>query len=297
MARTARTVRQLVEEDPEIAGALETVLERAEGSTIQWADVNDVLTSGQWGRLIETGVLEDEGDGFRISDPEGVREGLGIGPEAEAPDAEEAPGDPSWSSWDKAAGLIALMLFPGYYFNSVRSVVGSAVNVVLGPIDAVLPFYVVILLLAVLTGLVTTLLQANLMDMEIIDHYQGKMQELQERQEAARERGDDEELEAIREEQVSQMSENLGMFKEQFRPMVWSMLVIIPVFLWMYWKLRGGHITGSERDLVLPLAGAVDLKSGSVGPFPTWLVWYFLCSLSFSQIVRKTLNVQTTPGT
>ena len=299
MARTARTVSQLVEEDPEIAGALETVLDRAEDHTIQWADVNDVLSSGQWGRLIETGVLEDEGDGFRIADPEGVREGLGIGDvgDGDGPTADEAPGDPSWSSWDKAAGLIALMLFPGYYFNSVRSVVGSAVDVVLGPLDSVLPFYIVILLLALLTGLVTTVLQANLMDMDVIEYYQGKMQELQDRQEAAKERGDDEELERIREEQVSQMGENLGMFKEQFKPMVWSMLVIIPVFLWMYWNLRGGHITGSERDVVMPLAGAVDLKSGSVGPAPTWLVWYFLCSLSFSQIVRKTLNVQTSPGT
>jgi len=207
----------------------------------------------------------------------------------------EPPGDPSWSQWDKAAGLVALMLFPGYYFSSIRSTVGSAVDLVLGPLDSVLPFYIVILLLALLTGLVTTLLQANLMDMDVIEYYQGKMQELQERQEAARERGDDEELEEIREEQVSQMSENLGMFKEQFKPMVWSMLVIIPVFLWMYWNLRGGHITGAERDVVMPLAGSVDLKSGSVGPAPTWLVWYFLCSLSFSQIVRKTLNVQTTP--
>jgi uncharacterized membrane protein (DUF106 family) len=299
MARTARTVRQLVDEDPEVAGALETVLDRGEDDVVQWTDVNDELTSGQWGRLIETGVLEDEADGFRVADPEGVKEGLGLGPAGEddaGPDG-EPPGDPSWSTWDKTAGLLALLLFPGYYFNSIRSVVGSAVDVVLGQIDAVLPFYVVILLLAVLTGLVTTLLQANLMDMAIIEYYQGKMQALQERQEAARERGDDEELEAIKEEQMSQMSENLGMFKEQFRPMVWSMLVIIPVFLWMYWKLRGGHISGSERDVVMPLVGHVDLKSGSIGPAPTWLVWYFIASLSFSQIVRKTLNVQTTPDT
>jgi uncharacterized membrane protein (DUF106 family) len=312
MARTAQTVRELVDEDPGMADAIETVLERSDGdrSAVMWADVNDSLSSGQWGRLIEKGILvEGDDDGFRVADADAVREELGLatatddGAGTSAAEAastadesgDEPPGDSSWSKWDKAAGLVALMLFPGYYFNSIRSTVGGAVDLVLGPVDSMLPFYVVILLLAVLTGLYSTLLQANLMDMDRISYYQGKMQDLQERQEAAKERGDDAELEAIREEQMEQMGENLGMFKEQFRPMVWTMLLIIPVFLWMYWKLRGGHISGGEELIVLPLMGQVNLLNGSFGPMPAWIVWYFLCSLSFSQLIRKSLNVQTTP--
>ena len=303
MARTAEKTQSLIDEDPTMEDAVERVLRAdGDGGAVQWADVNDTLTSGQWGRLIETGVLVEAGDGFRLEDPEAVRAVVGGGDvdaRAEQTDGDavpdEPPGDSSWSTWDKAAGLLALSLFPGYYFSGIRDTIGGLVDVVFGPVDAVLPFYAVILVLAVLTGLYSTILQANLMDMETISYYQQQMKEIQQRQEAARERGDDEELEALREEQMSAMGDNLGMFKEQFRPMAWIMLLTIPVFLWMYWMLREGHVVEAERILTLPLAGEVALRDGIVGPVRTWLVWYFLCSMAFSQIIRKSLNVQTTP--
>jgi uncharacterized membrane protein (DUF106 family) len=48
--------------------------------------------------------------------------------------------------------------------------------------------------------------------------------------------------------------------------------------------------------MVLPLVGEVSTWQTSVlGPVQLWLVWYFVCSLSFSQILRKALNVQTSP--
>jgi uncharacterized membrane protein (DUF106 family) len=37
-------------------------------------------------------------------------------------------------------------------------------------------------------------------------------------------------------------------------------------------------------------------QAGLLGPIEAWIVWYFLCSLAFTQIIRKALNVQTTPG-
>ncbi|MFB6136139.1 MAG: DUF106 domain-containing protein [Halobacteriaceae archaeon] len=298
MARTAERVRELVSEDPSMEAVLETVLERADGGELQWSDVSDDLTSGQWGRLIETGVLVGGDEGMRIEDPDAVRRGLYGEAEAEAGAESEDEGeepDSSWSKWDKLAGLLALSLFPGYYLNSIRNIVGSVVNAFLGPLAAVLPFYVVILILAVVTGLYSTLLQHNLMDTSKMSYYQDKMEDLSERREAAKERGDDEELERIQKEQMEAMGENLGMFKEQFRPMAWTMLLIIPVFLWMYWKILGGHLAG-DPTAVLPLVGPVtDWTAGVVGPLQTWIVWYFLCSMSLSQIIRKSLNLQISP--
>jgi uncharacterized membrane protein (DUF106 family) len=26
-----------------------------------------------------------------------------------------------------------------------------------------------------------------------------------------------------------------------------------------------------------------------------WIIWYFLCSMGFTQLIRKALNIQTTP--
>ena len=94
------------------------------------------------------------------------------------------------------------------------------------------------------------------------------------------------------------MTDNLGMFKEQFRPMVWIMVLTIPVFLWMYWAigLRGGEGVYRTSTIVVPFAGEVDWNDGLVGPLQIWIVWYFLCSMAFTQVIRKSLNIQTTPG-
>jgi uncharacterized membrane protein (DUF106 family) len=127
--------------------------------------------------------------------------------------------------------------------------------------------------------------------------YQGRMQELKERREAAKERGDDAELERIKEEQMEAMGDQLGMFKAQFRPMVWIMLLTIPAFLWMYWMILDvGVGNGQSTVAVLPLMGEItNWNAGGLGPMPAWIIWYFLCSLGFTQLLRKALNVETTP--
>jgi len=297
MARTAEKVRDLASEDPEMRGAIESLLEH-EGETVEWRDVKGELTSGQWGRLIEKGVLTEDGDGFVLADPDAVREGLGhdSSPSAATTPSESSDDDDSgWTTYDKAAGLAALAMMAGYYYHPIRRVVGSTVNVVLGPFDALLPFFVVVMVLATFTGFYTSIIQANLMDFDKMSEYQERMQEIQDRQKAARERGDEEALERIQSEQMDAMGDQLGMFKMQFRPMVWIMLITIPVFLWMYWKLRNGLVADAELHLVLPIIGQTTLNHAVAGIFPAWIVWYFLCSMGFSQVVRKGLGIQTTP--
>ncbi len=275
--------------------ALVAVLDVAEEKgTVTWGDVSDDLTSGQWGRLIEKGLLVDaDGEGFVLEDPDGVRDALEESdPAAMGDDDEES----SWTQWDKMAGVAALAAMAGYYFEGIRAVVGGAIDVLLGPLETMLPFYVVIIILAVLTGLWSTILQDKLMDSEVMGEYQERMQDIQERRKDAKERGDDAELERIQEEQMEAMGDQLGMFKAQFRPMVWIMLLTIPAFLWMYWMIRDGHLTEVEGPvMVLPMVGPIGDWQDTVFVVPAWIVWYFLCSLSFTQLLRKALNVQTTP--
>ncbi len=300
MGRTARKVDELIEETPELESAIETLLDRTDGgdAEVEWAEVRDALTSGQWGRLIETGVLVDGDEGFRFDEPDEVAEALSYdrdaAPTASAGDGEE-PESVSWSTWDKAAAVGSISLFAGYSLPTIRNAIGSTIDLLLGPLDAALPFYVVVMVLALLTGLYSTLLQANLMDMEVMGQYQARMKEIQERQKKAKERGDDEELEKIRKEQMEAMGDQLGMFKEQFRPMVWIMLLTIPVFLWMYWMILEGRIVELENSLTVPLVGEATWQQGVAGPIQLWIVWYFVCSMAFTQVIRKALNIQTTP--
>ena len=297
MARTASKVQELVAEDAEMEDALEYLLDRADEGTVSWGNVSDELTSGQWGRLIETGVLVDsDGEGFDVADPEGVRDTL-EDDELELPDAPDS--DSSWSKWDKMAAVGSVAMFAGYTFSAVREPLADTLNIALGPLLDLLPFFAVVMVLALFTGLYSTLLQSNLMNMEVMGAYQGRMKEIQERRKEAKERGDDEALEQIQDEQMEAMTDNLGMFKEQFRPMVWIMLLTIPVFLWMYAIVgfRGEPLyPGIDlAPMVMPIVGEVGWNEGLVGPLQAWIGWYFVCSMCFTQVIRKSLNIQTTP--
>ncbi len=313
MTRTAEKINDLVREDSAMSDALEAIRAAADenGGEVEWAHVRDDLTSGQWGRLIEKGVLVDGDEGFRIADREAYDEALDGDGDVESYDtdvdidAEET----KWSQWDKIAAVSALLLMPGYWFDSIQTAVGTTVDLFLAPLNAALPFYAVILSVALLTGLYSALLQANMMNPEIMAKYQERMKAMQEKQKDARERKQeaeergaseaeierlDNELEDIREEQMEAMAENLGMFKEQLRPMVWIMLLTIPLFLWIYWQVQS---IGVDETVVMPLVGETNWQSGVLGPMPAWIIWYFLCSLGFSQLMRKSLNIDMSPDT
>ncbi|GAB3035006.1 DUF106 domain-containing protein [Natronobiforma cellulositropha] len=316
MTRTAEKIYDLVREDASMADALESVREAADenGGEVEWANVREDLTTGQWGRIIEKGVLVEGAEGFKIDDRDAYDEALdGDGDGGDGlPELDIDPEESKWSQWDKLAALGSVLLMIGYWLESVREVVGGAIDLVMAPLDAALPFYAVILSVALLTGLYSTLLQANLMNMDRMGKYQERMRAMQEkrkdvqtRQKEAKARDAseaelerlDNEMQRVQEEQMEAMADNLGMFKEQFRPMVWIMLFTIPLFLWMYWKIQGGYIDGIENTVVMPIAGATEWNAGLIGPMWAWIVWYFLCSMGFTQLLRKAINIDMTPST
>jgi uncharacterized membrane protein (DUF106 family) len=293
MGRTAEKVTDLVEEEPGMEDAIGSVLDRARenGGEVEWSDVSDDLTSGQWGRLIERGVLVDDDDGFRLADADEVEEALSADV-----DAAEEDDDGGWRTIDKLAAVSAVGMILGYNFNPIRNVIGGTLDVVLGPVTEPLPFFGVVLVAAVLTGVASVLVQSQMMDYSGMDGHKEKMEELKERRKKAKEEGDDEELERINQEQQELVMEQFGNFASNFRPMVWTMAISIPIFLWMYWQLGTGQASG--QTMVMPMLGEIGWRESAIAvvPFPAWIVWYFLCSMSLSQLIRKALNIQTTPG-
>jgi uncharacterized membrane protein (DUF106 family) len=311
MARTEQKVRDLVEDDGGMREAVETVLSYVDDDAtgeVTWVDVKGDLTSGQWGRLIERGILVEGDAGFRLADPEEVRAGLN-GSASSASSAstasasetdDDGDGGSSWSKYDKGAAVVTVALFAGYSWAPLRNVIGGVMDVFLGPLATLMPFYAVVMILALATGLYSTLLQANLMDMEKMSKYQERMKDIQERRKEAKANDDDDALDRIQEEQMEAMGDQMGMFKEQFRPMVWIMFFTIPVFLWMYWGIGIGPNAETHVNLgtlVFPLIGEVAWTDQVLGPIQAWIVWYFLCSMGFTQIIRKGLNIDMTPTT
>ena len=299
MARIERRVAGLVMRDAGIVDSIKVVLEKSEDGKIEvdWADVKGEITSGHWGRLIETGILKEGDTGFQVSDVSTIKETI---EKFDKPGLKKSKknsgGEVKWTKWDKGAAIFAISLFAGYSFAVVREVIGRGVDLLIGPADAVLPFYLVIMILALFTGLYSTLLQANLMDMEKMGEYQIEMKELQQRQKEAQKRGDKEEMEKLREEQMAAMGDQMGMFKMQFRPMVWIMVFTIPVFLWIYWKILSGNIDSNELTIIVPFGGEMGWTDGLIGPIQIWIVWYFMSSMAFTQVIRKALNIRTSPA-
>ena len=57
-----------------------------------------------------------------------------------------------WTGYDKFAGLVALALLSGYYVEPIQGAVGGGLHTILAPAAALVPFSVLILLLAGTTG-------------------------------------------------------------------------------------------------------------------------------------------------
>ncbi|QPV61744.1 DUF106 domain-containing protein [Halosimplex litoreum] len=296
------TLRERLDGDDALADAAATVLDRAESGdgTVAWADVSGAVPAEQWGRLLESEVLVATDAGFVVDDPDAVRAAVGDRDGAEIRDdtetADGADADSGgWSMADKLAGVAALGLMASYQVPMARDAIGSTADLFLGPVEAALPFGVTVALLAVATTLVSTTLRRRLMDGNPQDIAKDRMETVKERLDAARERGDDEAVERLQSRQQELMLEQLGAMKRMVRPMVYAMLVTIPVFLWITWLTVNPAAAITPAAQVLPIAGRVVWTAKLVGPIQVWTVWYIACSL-LSNVAGKRVAKKVGPA-
>jgi uncharacterized membrane protein (DUF106 family) len=192
--------------------------------------------------------------------------------------------DSGWSAADKLAGVLALCLLASYQLPGVRTLVASTVDVALGPVEAALPFPVVVAGLAVLTGLASILLREAL-SFETADAEE--MERLREEIETARERDDEEAVQELLDEQFSMMG---SQFRGMFKPMVWTMLLTVPVFMWLYWLTVAPNQAIAPVVTVLPVLGDVVWTARVAGPVYAWMVWYFVCSTVANLLLKRTVD-------
>lgn len=305
-------VRPFVEEHEWAPAVLAAVLARAEAGdgTVRWADVREEVDSTHWGTLVERELVVDAGGAFVVDDPVAVRDALAeidgtdvpepdataedpaAGAEADAagdagpdaagdagPDADDENG--GWSTADRAAGVGALVLMTGYQVAGIRNAVGSTLDVVLGPAEAMVPFPVLVLLLAVGSAVATTLVRRRLTG---DDAGTERVDEIRDEIAAARERGDEATVEALVEEQRQLV---VSTFSGQLRPMAWTMVLTVPLFLWLYWVTLSPTQAVAPVVTVLPYLGDVVWTAKVVGPMRAWMLWYVACSLSSGAAVRR----------
>lgn len=282
-------------EDEASRRALARVLTHAENGdgTVTYAAVNDVIEAETWGRLLKTGALIPVDSVFVIDDPPAVRDALEkANIEAPAGSGQTSTGtdESAWRPVDKLAGVGALTLVAGYQVSAIKSAIVGPMDLVLGPLAGLLPFPLLVIVLATVVALVSTGVRRQLLDQEQMDAQKERLQQVQDRLSAARQRGDDAAVERLTDRQQDLMRDQLGLMKNTFRPLVWTMFVTVPVFLWLSWFVMnpaGAIVTAAP---VIPVIDQIVWSARLVGPMQIWMVWYFMSSLASNLLVKRTTS-------
>lgn len=190
-------------------------------------------------------------------------------------------------SLDSLALAVGFILFFGIMISAeLRHSLGVAMNYPLGWLPAILPFDVVLLVLAAITGLYASLIQKYTMDWDFMRAQQEKMRRVQREMREAQLSGDQAKQQKLQAEQMKMVSEQGKMMQMQFKPMLYIGIVSIPLFMWAYL-----HIGQNVITMVFPFWGEQTITRTVVGPIIYWFYWYFICSIPISQIIRKALNI------
>ena len=191
-------------------------------------------------------------------------------------------------SLDKAAMAVGFVLFFGVMISAeLREGLGEATGLLLGWLPDILPFHVVLFILAAITGLYASLIQKYTMDWEYLRNSQEKMKKLQRNMKEAQLSGDQSRIQAMQNEQMKAVSDQGKMMQMQFKPMLYIGIVSIPLFMWAYSFISANP----NMMMTFPFWGTHDINSTVLGPILYWFYWYFICSLPVSQIIRKALDI------
>lgn len=184
--------------------------------------------------------------------------------------------------------LVAMVLIFSYSIPVIRDTVGQVLDVILGPLAEALPFYVVIILLSVLTALYSSVIQKYTIDYEHMQEVQERMKVFQKEFREAQLSGDEKKIKKLEAKRDKVMKEQMEMSQNQFKPMAYILIISVPIFFWLLFRLNNFP---ESIGITMPFFGHLTLTDVVLRFFPAWILWYMICSLTLSQVVRKALNI------
>jgi len=194
--------------------------------------------------------------------------------------------------WDKYGMYIAIlfmfvMMF-AYTIEWLKVGVGQAIDAVLSPlVDGFnIPFYVLIICLSALSGLYASIIQKYTIDYEKMTEVQARMKEFQTEYREAQLSQDEKKIKKLEAKKERVMREQMEMSQQQFKPMAYILVVSVPIFFWLLFRLS--QVTST---ITFPYVGIVGLQDAAVWIIPAWILWYMICSITLSQVIRKSLNI------
>jgi len=194
--------------------------------------------------------------------------------------------------WDKygiyiALGFMMLMMF-SYSVQWLKVGIGQGIDGVFSPlIDGLkIPFYILILILSALTGLYSSIIQKYTIDYEKMTETQERMKEFQAEYREAQLSQDEKKIKKMDAKKDRVMREQLEMSQNQFKPMAYILVLTVPIFFWLLFRLN--QVTST---ITFPYIGPIGLHNAALWVIPAWMIWYMICSITLSQVIRKSLNI------
>ncbi len=184
--------------------------------------------------------------------------------------------------------ILAMGLLMVASIEVIRNTIGTGLDHILGPLldSFAIPFYIVILLLSACTGFYSSILQKYMIDYKKMKETQEVMKEFQKEYREAMLAKDEKRIKKLEVRRNVLMQDQMEMSQAQFKPMGYIMVITLPIFFWLIYRLN--HYTAV---ISMPFAGTVQLTDMILGPAPAWMIWYMLCSITLSQIIRKALDI------
>jgi uncharacterized membrane protein (DUF106 family) len=190
--------------------------------------------------------------------------------------------------------VFTMLVMLSYGIEWVRVTAGSVMDLLLGPFIDVLgvPFFVMIMILSSITGLYSSLVQKYTIDYEKMQEVQARAREFQKEFREAQLSGDEKKIKKLQGKQERMLQDQLEISRQQFTPMAIILLLTVPIFFWLLFRLPSvGTELSAASGIVMPFIGAVSLSGSALWFIPAWILWYMICSLAISQVIRKSLDI------
>ncbi len=193
--------------------------------------------------------------------------------------------------WDKyglyVALLFMMLMMFSYSIEWLRVGVGQSIDLAFAPLveSFKIPFFILIVILSALTGLYSSLIQKYTIDYDRMTEVQERMKEFQKEYREAQLSQDEKKIKKLDAKRDKVMKEQLELSQQQFKPMAFILVLTVPIFFWLLFRLN------QANTITLPYYGTQSLTAPILWVIPAWMIWYFICSVALSQVIRKSLNI------
>ncbi len=180
---------------------------------------------------------------------------------------------------------IGIVFFFGIFIsNDFRIALGELLSPVLDPLYYQIGYLLTVIVLSIITGLYSTIIQKLTVDYRRLKEIQKVVMEFNKEYAEALKKNNQEKLKRLetKKNEVQKMQSEL--FSMQFNPMFYTVVVTIPILMWLY------KISHLNPTVIVPFAGEIHVGQFYL-IFPWWIWWYMFNSIAFGQIIRKVLKV------